>query len=571
MTPRTTELESQKSPPLVVAFVFAQITNLHTSQEIQNFLLKALDSALKKYNLCNKANLQGQFVQNSKSSFQLEVQGSQKEILEFSDSLQHYIPLSLQWAFKELLILKSFSQAHCIKPKEDSISNFLTPLELQLLGDKESSLFCDLWADWIDFKPTKLTLLNAGQRVEIRDSKALINSLERIATLLKSGERVFVKTIFGKYELLLLDENNPPNQEELANDFYFMPNSLANVKLLFRAENEELQALATLEKPILNLAPKGIFEKFFSNSVQVILPFEPYLVLLSKFLESNMGLYLLPLSQKRDDGICEFVSQDSQPLTLSVAQNSLLLPHCFQTYQPNSVANAFRQTIAEESLQRVNVCYIGREQTLFWVYFDGSFKEALDFSFQSNLGAILETLKTLNQTTQSLLKNFSEKHPLLIQSLESLPKDSILSHNLLDLLGMCGVLLGLGEASNLKKSAIILIECAQKFLGKKGPRIDFRLVRNDENKIILDTLQTLRSVMSFKLAEVENELLCFGILDSLAEFFANFSRDMEENYQTKGIVICGELFLNTQFTNQFLHYLPKTSEVYPCQTMEFTN
>lgn len=107
--------------------------------------------------------------------------------------------------------------------------------------------------------------------------------------------------------------------------------------------------------------------------------------------------------------------------------------------------------------------------------------------------------------------------------------------------------------------------------GQKGPRIDFRLERDTEGKISLNTLQTLRSVMSFRLAGVENELLCFGILDSLAEFFANFSRDMEENYQTKGIVICGKLFLNTQFINQFLHYLPKTSEIYACATMEFKN
>ena len=100
---------------------------------------------------------------------------------------------------------------------------------------------------------------------------------------------------------------------------------------------------------------------------------------------------------------------------------------------------------------------------------------------------------------------------------------------------------------------------------------DFRLERDNEGKIYLNTLQTLRSVMSFKLAGVETPLLCFGILDSLAEFFANLSRDMNENYQTQGIVICGEMFLNKQFLEQFLHYLPKTSEIYPTEIMEFTN
>lgn len=75
--------------------------------------------------------------------------------------------------------------------------------------------------------------------------------------------------------------------------------------------------------------------------------------------------------------------------------------------------------------------------------------------------------------------------------------------------------------------------------------------------------------MSFKLAGVEKELLCFGIIDSFAEFFANFSRDMEESYNTKGIIVCGEMFLNKQFLDQFIHYLPKNSEIFSTPIIDF--
>lgn len=287
--------QSKKSEShLIVAFVFQQITKFHTSQKIQHFLLKALDSALK------KKNLQGQFVQNSQNTFQLEIQGEKQVILDFSDSLQNDIPLSLQWAFKELIVLESFSKTHLINLNFASKTNFLTPLELQQLCSKESPNFCNLWGDWIDFKPTKITFLEEGSKTILQNAQDLEKSLQTLATRLKQKERIFVKTIFGKRELALLDENNPLKLEEIGNDFCFMPNSLANVKLLFRVEEEELQALATLEKPILKLVPKSIFEGFFPNSlVNVILPFEPYLVLLSQFLKSFAGLYLLPLNQKR--------------------------------------------------------------------------------------------------------------------------------------------------------------------------------------------------------------------------------------------------------------------------------
>lgn len=555
---------------IFASFIFENIANFKNTDLIKDFFISSLYAALK-----NK-QLKGQCVQISNDSFSLEVQGSKEEILDLSKTLEDYIPLSLQWVFKELVLRESFSTQGIFKKDSNSKSHFLTPLELQQLTSKDSKDFCNLWGNFIHYKQEKITLLQGATKLDLSDSVSLKQALEKNAKLLKNGEQIFLKTLYGKYAVILLNEKRKAAETMLRDDFIFMPFSLENTKLIFKAQEQDLQALATLEKPILILSPKSIFTEFFpSVFVNVILPFEPYLVLLSKFLEEYQGVYLLPLQkletkQKLENGICEFVESTS-PLQISVAKNGLVLTHNTSPLIPNANLHALKNTITNNALIRTNAVYLGRQDTHFLVYFDESFKEALEFHFESNLRAIIATLESLNATTQSLLKNFTKENEDLIAHLKSLPKDSIISKNLLDLVGMAGVLLDLGSQTDLQHAYKQVLQSAASFMGQKGPRIDFRLERDNEGKIYLNTLQTLRSVMSFKLAGVETPLLCFGVLDSLAEFFANLSRDMNENYQTQGIVICGEMFLNKQFLEQFLHYLPKTSEIYPTEIMEFTN
>ncbi|WDL78237.1 protein hydE [Helicobacter winghamensis] len=552
---------------MIASFVFENIANFKNTNLVKDFFINSLYAALE-----NKG-LKGQCVQGAPFTFSLEAQGTQEEILDFSKTLEEYIPLSLQWAFKGLVLMESFSTQGILKKDFNFKSHFLTPLELHNLTSKDSKDFCNLWRDFIYYKQEKITLLENTTKYDLSSSTDLKQALEKNAKLLKNGEQIFLKTLFGKYAVILLDENRKALNVTLRDDFIFMPFSLENTKLIFKAQEQDLQALATLEKPLITLSPKSVFSEFFpSVFVNVILPFEPYLVLLSKFLNEYQGVYLLPLQktqQRLENGICEFVESSLQPLHISVAKNGLILTHTFSAFSPNANLHALKNTITNNNLERTNAAYLGKQNTRFLVYFDTSFKEALEFSFESNLSKIIATLEMLNTTTQSLLKNFTKENKSLITHLKALPKDSIISQNLLDLVGMAGILLDLGSEADLEHAYRQVLQSAASFMGQKGPRIDFRLERDSEGRIHLNTLQTLRSVMSFKLAGVETPLLCFGILDSLAEFFANLSRDMNENYHTQGIVLCGEIFLNKQFLEQFLHYLPKTSESFACEIMEF--
>lgn len=535
---------------MLISLSFALIEKLQNYKDIEVFFLQILIKESKNHNL-----LLQEIIQN-KQEFQVILEGDEENISTFAQDLSRHIPLSLQWAFKDFVIVEKCNQSTPFL--QNKSLELLTPFELDSLCDAKNKDFCNLWGNFTSFVQTKLTLLKENEKNQITNANELKNALIFLANELKNKKNIFIKTIFGKKELILFDENNPINKKE---ELLFMPFDLNSTQGIFKTKQEELQALATLEKPIITFRPKTIFEDLFPlREIPCILPFEPILLLLSKFLNGFSGCYLFPLNdEKIANGLCYFIPNDSHPIHITVAKNSLIIPKRFQEKE-NFALMEFQNTIQDENLEKVNALYIGENKTEFLLYFNKSFKEAISFSFETNLGIFIDYLKETNKTTRSLLKNFTEKNEKLIKYLESLPKQSKLSNNLLDLLGLCGIFLDF--SNDIYESRKKLLQEAKNFMGEKGPRIDFKLQKNENNELFLHTFQTLRSVMSFKLAGVEKDLLCFGILDSLAEFLANLSRDMEENYTTKGLIISGVLTLNKQFLDQLIHYLPKRSEVY---------
>ena len=536
-----------------VSFNFALIQNLNSTSKIQDFFIKVLKSKALQYALspCGLLKDSHQIV------FVLE--GEEDNILAFSQALSQAIPLSLQWCFKEIAMLEDNPYPTQVNQVLSSPKDLLTPYELELISNPESENFCNLWLDFIDFHQTKLTYFDNAKKQIIKNSKDLKNALDALAQKLKANQSIFIKTRYGKKRLWLFDEKQP---KTIGQSYYFMPFCLNAAQMFFRTQNEELQALASIEKPILSLRPKSVFVPFFpSKEVLCVLPYEPLLLLLTKFLADYEGCYLEeinPDEEKIDSGLCYFIPEDSAPLKVNIAKNALVVcDKIDKGFEPQS----FLQTIKQEQCQRVNILYFGEETTRFLLYFQESFKETLNFKIPVNLKDFLNYLKSNSQTTQKLLENFTQNYPNLIEKLTLMPsqKEEI-SHNLLDLLGVCGIFLGLSEDFDLIKSRQLVLDYARDFMGTKGVRIDFAL-ENKEGEILLNAYKTIRSVMSFRLAGVEKELLCFGIVDSLAEFLANLSRDMEENYNTQGIIVDGAMRFYKPFIDQLIHYLPR-GEIY---------
>ena len=56
---------------------------------------------------------------------------------------------------------------------------------------------------------------------------------------------------------------------------------------------------------------------------------------------------------------------------------------------------------------------------------------------------------------------------------------------------------------------------------------------------------------------MEDEILSYGILDSLSEFIATLVRDTKTNLQIKKVLLLGDMLSNSIFFDRILGYLPK--------------
>ena len=101
---------------------------------------------------------------------------------------------------------------------------------------------------------------------------------------------------------------------------------------------------------------------------------------------------------------------------------------------------------------------------------------------------------------------------------------------------MAAVFIGLYEGDTLMEACEVLEATAIEFSGKSGPRIDYKVMSTDEG-YQLDIRLAIRSAMSFKLAGLDDYLLSFGFIDSLADFIAQQAEDSDANIGIEGVTL----------------------------------
>lgn len=118
---------------------------------------------------------------------------------------------------------------------------------------------------------------------------------------------------------------------------------------------------------------------------------------------------------------------------------------------------------------------------------------------------------------------------------------------------LCAYLLGMKSSKEFEAAAS---NCSV----KSGINIDMRIIKlNGVN--YLDYRRTVQSMMSYKLADVPNDLLAFSFYESLSEFISNQANTLKNELNINDIVLCGNLFANTTLLEKSYKALTKTFNV----------
>lgn len=552
------------------------------------------------------------FYQNHKSkdsnvrdfaSFLLFMQGFPDIILKFADMLSSSLPLSLNFIFETMEITKAnfdtitlpskphhslpnVIQLHeIIDPKHKNFCNIFPFVKLYRytqdgkdLFDITDSIYNNQGGSHQDIKSTKLAYSNVNNETPIQEN--LRHLLTKFA-----HEILDSKTLVLQHnDCVFALSKNPLNlQSHLSSTRqlpYIIFADLHNAQSYLRLNDSQKSAIASFEKPFIKVSSKDAFAKLFDSYVVFAsLPRDYIIALLFIVLrELDESLDYLFYTQFQDyedvDLKIALKYEDRLPIQKNILQESFItsnaiMLNCFM--QASSLAEILQINPAGDS--RLIVYLSSRNESKFFIENlkeDSRFQQILNIDFPLNLAHHLKTLYTYKngakliqnfvKANTDLLKvwNLSQKtiEELALQDFCETPTNNALmqqetkviyTRNLLDIFQLIQELLQLPCG---------VLEMANRCVRDRGPRIDYKLKRHDDN-IILDYARLLRSVMSFQLAGVEYELLCYGVIDSLAEFIGTLASDMLINYGIKEVFVCGDLLLEQCFLDKIINAIPK--------------
>ncbi len=455
------------------------------------------------------------------------LQASAEITLEFAQKLSEILPFSLDFSFLSLKEITEPLDENLFQTTSLSKPLFMNAKEHQDFLDKNASLYAD----------TLGLIKNTAFKGDIIHSpKELIDCLTQLKEALKTQDFIPVHTSRGALSLSL---------KKLSPSVIF--SDLSSVLSCTKLPLEDAKYLASLEKPCVKASLKSVFKDTFKNDEIIAqLPFDPILNLLCRILQDEGIEFVFMHANNPQEALLYYE-------TLFKTPNRLITPTKKFVLENHLSAIAFKDELEflKETPHSIVLYLSFKRPTRLLLHANGSLKTLLSVSFDFN--KMFNALKQ-DEKASRMLQNYATKFPNFYARLLELSKYNLGGANLLDFFRILGFVLGYSEDFHSHSVIPLAKEC----LRPKGPRIDYKILKDDSLKMALNFSKIMHSAMSFRLAGVENEILSLGILDSLAEFLGNFIWDNAQNFSVQEVTIAGDFFGEKVFLDLFVQYFPKT-------------
>ncbi|MDO7818453.1 protein hydE [Helicobacter pylori] len=455
------------------------------------------------------------------------LQASAEITLEFAQKLSEILPFSLDFSFLSLKEIIEPLDENLFQTTSLSKPLFMNAKEHQDFLDKNASLYADTLG---------LIENTAFKGKMIHDPKELIDCLTQLKGMLKTQDFIPIFTSRGALSFSLKN----PSPSVIFSD-------LSSVLSCTKLPLEDAKYLASLEKPSIKASLKSVFKDTFKNDEIIAqLPFDPILNLLCRILQDEGIEFVFTHANNSQEALLHYETLFKTPKRLITPTKKFVLEN-------NLSAIAFKDELEflKETPHSIVLYLSFKRPTRLLLHANGSLKTLLSVSFDFN-----QSFNLLKQDEKAsrMLKNYEAKFPNFYARILELSNHNLGGANLLDFFQILGFVLGYSEDF----CAQSVISLAKECLRPKGPRIDYKILKDDSLKMALNFSKIMHSAMSFRLAGVENEILSLGILDSLAEFLGNFIWDNAQNFSVQEVTIVGDFFGEKVFLDLFVRYFPKT-------------
>ncbi|WRG07568.1 protein hydE [Helicobacter pylori] len=455
------------------------------------------------------------------------LQASAEITLEFAQKLSEILPFSLDFSFLSLKEITEPLDENLFQTTSLSKPLFMNAKEHQDFLDKNASLYADTLG---------LIKNTAFKGAIIHSPKELIDCLTQLKGMLKTQDFIPIFTSRGALSLSLKN----PSPSVIFSD-------LSSVLTCTKLPLEDAKYLASLEKPCVKASLKSVFKDTFkSDEIIAQLPFDPILDLLCRILQDEGIEFVFIHANNPQEALLYYETLFKTPKRLITPTKKFVLENHLSTLPFKDELEFLSATP-----HSIVLYFSFKRPTRLLLHANGSLKTLLSVKFDFN--QIFNLLKQ-DEKASRMLQNYAIKFPDFYACLLELSKYNLGGANLLDFFRILGFVLGYSEDFHSHSVISLAKEC----LRPKGPRIDYKILKDDSLKMALNFSKIMHSAMSFRLAGVENEILSLGILDSLAEFLGNFIWDNAQNFSVQEVTIAGDFFGEKVFLDLFVRYFPKT-------------
>jgi hypothetical protein len=527
---------------MILAFKFHYVSH---NGVLENFLYRSLQAHALPFSFMRQ-----------ESVLMVYVKGGEEALLSFSTHLAEALPLSIYFKSLHVEVVEAM-EGESTPPAACEVALPFTPWMVRQAQSEAHYFNPFVTPDvGIDLGMKSPLVFTCKEEHYTSDTIAYAELFTHVAKEVNMGSGLHVKTSTGYYRLNKLDEA----QFKTSAKMLIVPCDLSVVEKMVVIKENEIKALASLEKPILRLPVNAIFAQKSDNAprfVQMKMADDLVLYLLCVKL-FEQGVAFVSLVPCEEDSLPSLTFEGGafrKSIGISVLENGEMVPWLGDAY----ASPALKQSVsAFDSSAHGQFAALLKEHQLFQASTAGVYLsvkhddaimvyqethgmlELIHLALPESIGALLDQICEKSETGAKLVQNYATAYPDTVAfartvSLRNTPR------NLATVMGIAGVLFGFGKS--LEAARDYMLENALLFSGLKGPRIDY-LLEGESLRSSFNVARIIRSGLSYKLADLDDLTLSFGYVDSLGYFISDTLDRMKEEFNTTHVGLCGGLFAN---------------------------
>jgi len=296
---------------------------------------------------------------------------------------------------------------------------------------------------------------------------------------------------------------------------------------LFILTDDEIKALFSIEKPTIKVTIKDETLKSMTGKNYIFIK-APY---------NNRSL--LASINAKESNVDYLFFEDTNDLKIIVIQKNKTIIKAsriakkLEIINEDTLLNRFLNIAKEAGFnQSVIGTNLSNKGISFLVSNEVGVKKVIQFK-EFNLVNILEQFKSDSKRIK-LLENFSKKYPLISHEFEK--------NSNMNLFETIATILELKE-----RNFQAVCDKGYEFRGNGGLKIDTNF---DENGF--DYSDFIGSIISFKLAGVEEHYLAYSIFEALADMSISTLNQLKEKFKIQNFVMMGDMFENSVLYSRVL-------------------